>query len=47
VCYNRCHGNAVKVFSALWDNINQCFTALDFFRSFLTDNSLVSNVIVL
>jgi hypothetical protein len=31
MCYNRCHGNAVKGFGVLWDNIYDCvFTALDF-----------------
>jgi hypothetical protein len=30
-CYNRCRGNAVKGFWALWYNIYECvFTTLDF-----------------
>jgi hypothetical protein len=31
-CYNRCHGNAVKGFWALWDNIYDyvCLLTLDF-----------------
>jgi hypothetical protein len=31
LCCNRCHGDAVKAFGALWDNTYGCvFTALDF-----------------
>jgi hypothetical protein len=32
VCYNRFHGNAVKGFWTLWDNIYDyvCFNTLDF-----------------
>jgi hypothetical protein len=30
-CYNRCHGNAVDGFSALWDSIyDDVFTTSDF-----------------
>jgi hypothetical protein len=32
-CYNRCHGNTVKGFWALWDNIyDHVFAALGFVR---------------
>jgi hypothetical protein len=39
LCYNRCHGNAVKGIWALWDNIYDCICLLLYiFPSFLTGN---------
>jgi hypothetical protein len=31
-CYNRCHGNDVKGFWALWDSIYDCLYYFKFFR---------------
>jgi hypothetical protein len=47
-CYNRCHGNAVKGFSVLWDNIYDyvVFTTLNF-PSFMTGNLPVYYTVLL